>query len=252
MLSLTPTKLRDYLVCPQLYKLRHIDRVETGSNSAALSFGRSMHAALEELHKVGLADSPNPGILLRRHWDPDGYADRHESEVYFTRGRDALSRYVSTSFATPGQILGTEVFMSYVVNMKGLRVKLGCKADRVTVDGGGVLEVLDYKTNASGRLPTPESLAEDLPTFLYYVLTRIWYPDHKAVRVSLLNVLTLSKVDVEYGEAKIVANKKKLFALARTFATGDFHPVPSEACSWCTVQDRCPLFEGEVDLDSFL
>lgn len=252
MLSLTPTKFRDYLVCPQLYKLRHIDRVEDGSNSAALSFGRSMHAALEELHKVGLAASPDPEMLLRRHWNPLCYADKHESEVYFMRGSDALSRYVSTPFAAPGQILGTEVFMSYVVNMKGLRVKLGCKADRVAVDAGGVLEVLDYKTNASGRLPTPESLAEDLPTFLYYVLTRIYYPQHKAVRISLLNVLTLSKVDVEYGEAKIAANKKKLFAFARTFATGDFNPAPSEACAWCPVQDRCPKFDTEVDLDSLL
>lgn len=252
MLSLTPTKLRDYLICPQLYKLRHIDRVEDGRNSAALSFGRSMHSALEELHKVGAGSLQNPERLLRRHWDPGGYADRHESEVYFTRGSDALSRYVDTPFATPAQILGTEVFMSYVVNMKGVRVKLGCKADRVTVDAGGVLEVLDYKTNASGRLPTPESLTEDLPTFLYYVLTRIYYPEHKAVRVSLLNVLTLAKVDVEYEEAKITANKKRLAAFARIFATNVFEPTPSEACAWCAVQDRCPIFDSEVDLDSLL
>ena len=252
MLSLTPTKLRDYLVCPQLYKLRHINRVEDGSNSAALSFGRSMHAALEELHKVGIGDLPTPERLLRRHWDRDGYTDKHESDVYFTRGSDALNRYMNTHFATPGQILGTEVFMSYVVNMKGVRVKLGCKADRVAVDAGGVLEVLDYKTNSSGRLPTPESLVEDLPTFLYYVLTRIYYPDHKAVRVSLLNVLTLTKVDVEYREAEIVANKKKLIALARTFSAGVFEPAPSEACAWCPVQERCPKFNIEVDLDSLL
>jgi putative RecB family exonuclease len=252
MLSLTPTKLRDYLICPQLYKLRHIDRVEDGRNSAALSFGRSMHAALEEIHKVGAGSLLDPERLLRRHWDPGGYADRHESEVYFTRGSDALSRYMGTPFAAPGQILGTEVFMSYVVNMNGLRIKLGCKADRVSVDTRGILEVLDYKTNASGRLPTPESLTEDLPTFLYYVLTRICYPEYKAVRISLLNVLTLAKVDVEYREAMIAENKKRLAALARSFAAGVFEPAPSEACAWCPVQDRCPKFDTEVDLDSLL
>jgi putative RecB family exonuclease len=252
MLSLTPTKLRDYLVCPQLYKLRHIDRVEDGRNSAALSFGRSMHAALEELHKVSAGSLRDPERLLRRHWEQEGYADRHESEVYFARGTDALSRYMDTPFAKSGQILGTEVFMSYVVNIRGLRVKLGCKADRVAVDAGGVLEALDYKTNLSGRLPTPESLTEDLPTFLYYVLTRISYPEHNAVRVSLLNVLTLAKVDVEYGEAEIVANKKKLVSCAHVFAASIFDPAPSEACAWCAVQDRCPKFNTEVDLDSLL
>ena len=252
MLSLTPTKLRDYLICPQLYKLRHIDRVEDGRNSAALSFGRSMHAALEELHKIGVGSFHDPERLLRRHWEAREYADSHEAEVYFTKGADALGRYMNTPFAAPGQILGTEVFMSYVVNMKGLRLKLGCKADRVSVDAGGVLEVLDYKTNVSGRLPTPESLTDDLPTFLYYVLTRIYYPEHKAVRVSLLNMLTLAKVDVEYGEAKIAANKKKLIACAHVFAASIFDPAPSEACAWCAVQDCCPKFKTEVDLDSLL
>lgn len=252
MLSLTPTKLRDYLVCPQLYKLRHIDRVEAGTTSAALAFGRSMHAALEELHKFEVDSLPAPEHLLGRYWDVGGYADNNESEVYFTRGCDALRRYMNTQLASTGRLLGTEVFMSYVVNMKGLRVKLGCKADRMAIDECGVLEVLDYKTNASGRLPTAESLTKDLPTFLYYILTRICYPEHKAVRVSQLNVLTLAKVEVEYDEAQITTNKKSFIAYARAFATSAFEPVPSEACAWCSVQDRCPALTKEVDFDSLI
>jgi len=250
MFSLTPTKLRDYLVCPQLYKLRHIDRAEAGTTSAALSFGRSLHSALEELHKFDVDTVPAPEQLLGRHWDEGGYADKNESEVYFTRGSDALRRYMSTQLASTGRLLGTEVFMSYVVNMKGLRVKLGCKADRMALDECGVLEVLDYKTNASGRLPTAESLTEDMPTFLYYLLTRICYPEHKAVRVSQMNVLTLAKVEVEYDEAQVTANKRSFIAHARAFATSAFEPAPSEACAWCSVQDRCPALTKEVDFDS--
>lgn len=252
MLSLTPTKLRDYLVCPQLYKLRHIDRVEAGTASAALSFGRSLHAALEELHRTDAAALSDPEQLLRRHWEAGGYADGREEDAYFARGRDALRRYMDAQLASAGVVVGTEVFMSYVVNMKGLRVKLGCKADRVAVDAGGVLEVLDYKTNASGRLPTPESLTEDMPTFLYYVLTRLWYPEHKAVRVAQLNVLTLARVEVEYDEAQVAANKKSFLAHARAFAASAFEPSPSEACAWCTVQDRCPTFSREADFDSVI
>lgn len=250
MFSLTPTKLRDYLVCPQLYKLRHIDRVEAGTTSAALSFGRSLHAALEELHKVDGAALPDPERLLRRHWEAGGYADRGEADAYFAKGRDALRRYMAAQLASAGTVIGTEVFMSYVVNMKGLRIKLGCKADRIAVDAGGVLEVLDYKTNTSGRLPTAESLTEDMPTFLYYLLTRICYPEHKAVRVSQLNVLTLAKVEVEYDEAQVAANKKCFLIHARAFASSAFAPAPSEACAWCSVQDRCPALNREVDFDS--
>jgi RecB family exonuclease len=148
------------------------------------------------------------------------------------------------------QILGTEVFMSHLVNIRGLRIKFGCKADRVAVVEHGILEVLDYKTNASGRLPTPESLISDLPTFLYYLLARVYYPDYKLVRVAQLNVLTLARVGVEYDQAQVAANKRSLVAQSRAFAASTFDPAPSEACAWCPVQDHCPVFNKEIDLDS--
>lgn len=140
--------------------------------------------------------------------------------------------------------------MSRVINLKNLRIKLGCKADRVILRKDGALEVLDYKTNMSGRLPTAESLASDLPNFLYYLLARICYPDHQNIRVSQLNVLTLVKVEVEYDQAQIVSNKKKLVEQICSFASSEFSPSPSEACAWCPVQDFCPLFNKEIDFDS--
>jgi PD-(D/E)XK nuclease superfamily len=71
MLSLTPTKLRDFLACPQLYKLRHVARVDANTNLVALSFGRSLHAALEEFHGGtngdGRAVLTDPVRLLQGH-----------------------------------------------------------------------------------------------------------------------------------------------------------------------------------------
>jgi putative RecB family exonuclease len=256
VISLTPTKLRDFLTCPQMFKLRHLDRVGSESNPAALSFGRSLHAALDELHRDGDVGGPpsitEPSRLLKRHWEAGAYADRQESDSYFAKGCEALRRYVSESGPFPGRILGTEVFMSCVINFSGLRIKFGCKADRVAVDERGVLEVLDYKTGASGKLPTPESLAGDLPNFIYYLLARINYPDFRRVRVSQLNVLTLARVHVEYDEVQIAANKKNLLAQARAFASSNFGPAPSEACAWCHVQDHCPAFNKEFDFESVI
>jgi putative RecB family exonuclease len=249
MISLTPTKLRDYLACPQLYKLRHVDRVGADLNPAALSFGRSLHAALEELHKDGaVGDSADAERLLRRHWEADAYAG--ESEAHFARGREALRRYLESHSAPAGRILGTEVFMAHAFNVRGLHVRLGCKADRVGLLADGALEVTDYKTNASGRLPTRESLLEDLPTFLYYVLARITYPQYDRVRVTFLNLLNLATVSVEYDAGRVAANKQALLAQIRAFAAGSFGPRPGEACAWCPVQAHCPTFSREVDFDS--
>lgn len=77
MISLTPTKLRDFLTCPQMYKLKHVDKAGTDSNLAALSFGRSLHAALEELHRVDddyrVNSSTETEQLLKRHWEAGAF-----------------------------------------------------------------------------------------------------------------------------------------------------------------------------------
>lgn len=251
MISLTPTKLRDFLACPQQYKLRHVDRVRADLNPAALSFGRSMHAALEEWHKGGCAGgAADSDKLLSRHWEAGDYGSERESEAHFVRGREALRRYLETYSAPAEQTLGTEVFMAHVFNVRGLQVRLGCKADRVGLLDDGSLEVTDYKTNASGRLPTHESLLEDLPTFLYYVLARITYPQHECVRITFLNLLNLAAVSVAYDASRVAANKQALLAQIRSFAAGEFAPRPGEACAWCPVQEHCPAFSQEVDFDS--
>lgn len=251
VLSITPTKLRDFLACPQQYKLRHVDRIRAELNPAALSFGRSLHAALEEWHKGGCAGGPaDSDRLLRRHWEKNAYVNGEESESNFVRGREALRRYLETYSAPAEQTLGTEVFMSHVFNVRGLQVRFGCKADRVGLRADGSLEVTDYKTNASGRLPTQESLLEDLPTFLYYVLARITYPQHERVRITFLNLLNLAAVSVAYDTGRVAANKQALLAHIRSFAAGEFAPRPGEACAWCPVQEHCPAFSHEIDFDS--
>lgn len=251
MISLTPTKLRDFLTCPQQYKLRHVNKIGADLNPAALSFGRSLHAALEELHRVGgggIAEYPDR--VLRRHWEADAYAGEQDSEAHFAKGCDALRRYLDAYLPSTARVLGTEVFMAHVVKVSGLQIRLGCKADRVGLCPDGVLEILDYKTNASGRLPVPESLLSDLPTFLYYVLARISYPQHSRVRVSFLNLLSLASVGIEYDASQVAANKQALAAQVRAFAADSFEPRPGEACAWCPVQDHCPVFGKEIDLDS--
>lgn len=253
MLSLTPTKLRDYMTCPMQYKLRHVDKISANINSSALAFGRSLHAALDELHRQEKAKWPAVDLdkLLTHHWEND-FANECESKMYFDRGYEALQRYVDEMTPSSEQTLGTEVYMTHVINVRGLRVKLGCKADRVSLYLGGLLEVVDYKTNSSGKLPTSESLSCDLPTFLYYLLARITYPEFNPVKITFLNVITMAKVGVEYNQLQIAANKKAFISVAQEVAMSNFGARPCEACAWCAFQDHCPLFSTEVNLDALV
>ncbi len=249
MLSITPTKLADYLSCPHKYKLRHVEKLNNSSASPALAFGNSIHQALQEIHRT---DDPSaslsaPERLLKRFWDPAAYLTEEENELYFNRGCRALKDYCAALGGSKEQIIDTEVFMSFIVERGDLRMRLGCKADRLSIDESGELEVLDYKTNGSGKVPTGEFLQEDLPTFLYYVLARITFPQYTKVKITFLNVLTMGRVSIRYTPEQIVKNKHGLWQQLRTLHHSSLSPRTSEACSWCQYQDNCPAFNKVID-----
>lgn len=249
MLSITPTKLTDYLSCPHKYKLKHINKIGEQFNSAALSFGQSMHLALQEIHQANkrLNTFTEVSDILNRFWDNSIYQSAEDDESYFLKGCQALQNYCENCFDDKETTIGTEVYMSYILKIADFQVRFGCKADRICVKSDEVLEMVDYKTNGSGKVPTLESLQHDLPTFLYYALARISYPEYKVIRISFLNVLTLAKVSVEYSAEQVAANKQNLFQCLKRFNSGLFAPTPSEACSWCSFQDNCAAVGKIID-----
>ena len=253
MISLTPTGLRDYLTCPHLYEAKHLRRAVRFADSPAAAFGRSIHKVLEELHRpADKAHSP-PGAadvdaLLARHWDARCY-DAAESAAYFASARDALLRYTDAVGAgMRDETLGVEVYMRRVFTSNDLRVRLGCKADRIGVRDGGTLVIEDYKTSASGKVPTRESLACDLPTFLYYVLARVTFPEYDEVMISFVNVLSLAQVEVVYDTELVRLNRSRLRECFADVAAHRFAPRRCEACAWCEASSTCPLYAGaEID-----
>lgn len=252
MLSVTPTKLSDYLTCPRKYKLKHVDKIADDSYSAALAFGQTMHSALQELYQPGkqIDDFTDVDKLLARYWNSGSYSSAQDDEAYFTKGSQALQKYCRAVIRNDETTLGTEVYLSYILKTAGLHARLGCKADRICVNGERALEIIDYKTNASGKVPILESLQNDLPTFLYYALARVEYPNYKRIQISFLNVLTLAKVTVEYSPAQVAANKQTLFECLKTLSANQFAPTPSEVCSWCSFQNDCAAVNKIIDFAS--
>jgi putative RecB family exonuclease len=252
MISVTPTKLSDYLTCPLKFKLKHIDKSGGAASSAAFSFGTTMHRALQELHDKQMPSSgmPDSADLLEKFWNHAGYATKEESRSYFVRGCHALENYCHTARAETSDTLGTEVFMSFVIEFKGQKIRLGCRADRLALDQKNRLEIIDYKTSASGKIPTLEFVRTDLPTFLYFVLTRLSYPQYPNIKFTYLNVMSGAKVTVNYERDLIDENKKALWICLKTIATDKFAPRSSECCSWCDFQDDCPLTNRIVDFGS--
>jgi putative RecB family exonuclease len=252
VIKLTPSRIREYQACPLQFKLKYLDALgpKDIEQSPAFSFGCSMHAALDVLHRPGRSPKQiTLEALLRRTWKNAGYADAQQETQYFAKGVDALTRYFQTMGTPQGKIIGTETFFSRVVNLDGHRFELGCKADRVELLPDGALEILDYKTNGNGEILSADALAADLPTFIYYTLARLSYPQHPRAIVSQLNVLTLSKSVVDYTADQIAENKQALANLVAEIEAGQFEPRPNGHCAWCPVRSYCPFFGPEVSLD---
>jgi len=253
MIKLTPSRVREYQACPLQFKLKYLDAFgpKDIEQSPALSFGCSIHAALDLFHRPGRTFKDlTPDILLRRSWKSVGYADAQQEAQYFTKGVEALTGYLQAMGTPRGKILGTETFFSRVVNLSGYRFELGCKADRVELLPDGELEILDYKTNGNGEILSADALAEDLPTFIYYVLGRLSYPQHPRVIVSQLNVLTLSRTVVDYTADQVAENKQALANLVAEIEAAQFEPRPNGHCAWCCMRSYCPFFGPEVALEN--
>lgn len=254
-ISLTPSRVRDYITCPFRFKLKHLDNIRAQTKSPQLAFGNSIHAVLAEINNPARVGKEEVILsdCLEQHWDTTGYIDEGESARHFDDGLRALEFYMQSFSPPEGLVIGTEVFLSNRVRIDpNTCIQAGCKIDHLQVNVDDSLEVLDYKTNHSGELPSAESLVNDLPTFLTYLLARINYSNYPNVLVSQLNMLTLKKVTVDYTHKQLETNKQAFIALVRKLELGWYDPQKSWACSWCGVEEYCSLYSDEVSLEGIV
>src|SRR5438034_7591329 len=76
------SQIQTYLLCPLKYRFTYIDRIPKPWRSASLSFGSSVHAALEWFHKERLAgrNPSSPEVLAV--FEGDWYAQNLEPLVF--------------------------------------------------------------------------------------------------------------------------------------------------------------------------
>jgi hypothetical protein len=249
---------------------------ERKPSSTALSFGISMHHMLAEIFNPRCAPTFRPwqsdsndsqemagatlddylDAVVERHWCPDGY-DCADEEAGAKKKARGLLKYAYAALLPKAEVkvLAVEQQFVCVTRKANYRVELTCKPDILLLHPTGVLEVRDYKTNASGDVLSPRALALDLPTFLYFSVTWHQYAKHPAVRnvvLSQINLHTLRTSLVEYDQVQILANRRALDELVqRIMSTVSPTPTPNSTCAWCAVRGRCPAW-SEDDLDAQL
>jgi putative RecB family exonuclease len=259
--SLSPSRASDFKTCPQLYKLRVIDRIPT-EPSPHQARGTTAHLALERLFLEPAANRTPERLydLFREAWAelkpeefPELFPSVDEERAWGIESLHLLADYFTME--DPSSFEPIEREMDLTVDVDGMTIRGILDRMESVVETGPdgtertLLVITDYKT---GRAP-PERYAQKafFALKIYALLIRItkgMTPDR--VRLLYLNGPTEYTLDVT--EAQLDAMERQLAALwsaiERAIETDTWPTRVSALCDWCDYRDdHCPAWSSHTE-----
>jgi putative RecB family exonuclease len=252
--TLSPSRASDFKHCPQLFKFKAIDKIETPP-TIYQARGTTAHLALQRLFDEP-ADSRTPERLydlFREAWVElkgdefaDLFASTDDERVWGMESLEILANYFGVEDPQSFEPLDRELDMTEPVGSMTIRGIL----DRVEDRPEG-LTITDYKT---GKAP-PERFA--IPAFfalkIYALLIRNRLGrTPTSLRLLYLNGPTVYEIPV--NDSQLDAMERHLQALwdaiNRAMSTGNFPTRTGRLCDWCQYQDICPAFADQASEDT--
>lgn len=244
-MKLSYSEISTYQNCPLQYRLKYIEKREVPP-SASLSFGKSVHSALEWLYSPPTPHPPSLDQLIEHLdacWISEGYASADEEARYFYQARSALELYYRKNVQAPAEDFMIPAALEFKFRIDIGICELSGVIDRLDKLPSGGFRIIDYKTNR--RLPPARRLAEDLQLPLYQVAAeRIW--DIEVESVCFYYVLLDHCHSIHVTPERISAALGEVELVSRSIEAGDFSPVRNNLCPWCDFLEECPLMAGKV------
>ncbi len=236
------SRIDTFQQCSLRFRYRYIDQLP-GKTATYLSFGTSVHAALELFHERTLFGMPSEDDLLSflyDHWDSSGYAKvtRKRQVDDYRRAQSVLQRYHRRVADTYRPAADTEKWFELPVGDEAMVVG---SIDRVDVDDQGELHVVDYKT---GKLRDREKVRGSLQLAIYALACEHLYGRLPAT-VALDYVVADVEVRVRVAELDLDGARAAVVDTAREILAESFEPTPTRLCDWCDHQSVCPAWEGD-------
>ena len=235
------SRIDTYRTCPRMFRYRYVDRLP-GKPAPALSFGTSIHEALERFYDRKLPEEPSEDELvgfLYEAWDSSGFkdVDRTEQTRWYRQGQDVLRRYhrrVTGSYRLP---VATEAWFELPFDDA---VVVG-SIDRVD-DDDGVLRVVDYKTNK--RVKDRDRVKRSLQLSIYALACQHLYGELPGT-VALDFVVAGREILVDVDELDLDAARRAVQETADAVRAERYDPTPMRLCDWCDFRAVCPAWEGQ-------
>ena len=237
-MKLSYSAISSYQTCPLQYRLRYVDG-RPALPSPALSFGNSLHKALEWFYSVPTPDPcPLPDLLdyLDQCWSSDGYSSPEEEIKYFCQAKSALEIYYrkyAGDFRVPAALEHRFKIDVGICELSGV-------IDRLDKDPEGGFEIIDYKTNR--RLPPAWRLEKDLQLPIYHIAAgRIWdiAPEKVTFHYLLMNHRHTLQVTPDRARRAL----EEIEDVVRSIEAERFDPCENSLCPWCDFLGECPLMK---------
>ncbi|MBU4302283.1 MAG: PD-(D/E)XK nuclease family protein [Actinobacteria bacterium] len=239
-MKLSYSAISSYQTCPLQYRIRYVEG-GPALPGPALSFGHSLHEALEWFYSVPTPDPCSlPDLLdyLDVCWSGEGYDSPEEEAKYFCQAKSALEIYYRNyagDFRIPAAL-------EYKFRIDVGFCELSGVIDRLDKDPEGGFEIVDYKTNR--RLPPAWRLKEDLQLPIYHIATeRIWEvaPEKVTFHYLLMNHRHSLQVTPERARRTLEVIEE----VVRGIEAERFEPRRNNLCPWCDFLGECPHTKGK-------
>jgi putative RecB family exonuclease len=235
------SRIDTYQRCPLQFRFAYIDKLPSAP-ATYLSFGTSVHTALEAFHDRTLFGMPSEEDLLGflyDGWDASGFAHvgRDVQMREYRRAQDVLRRYHRRVRDTYRPAAETEKWFEVPI---GDHATVVGSIDRIDVDDDGSYHVVDYKT---GKLRDRQQVRRSLQLAIYALACEHLYGVLPAT-VSLDFVVPGTEVRVPLEELDLDAARRAVDQTAQAILAQDFTPTPNRLCDWCDHRSLCPAWEG--------
>jgi RecB family exonuclease len=241
-MRLSYSSIDTYETCPAKFKFAYEDRLPRHP-SPALSFGDSLHRALQCFHNRPVPVPPAREELLEMLdavWVSDGYRDASEERTYRDHARQVLVQYHVENAEQYRIPVALE--FRFTIEIEGVQVN--GMIDRMDRLPGGGYEIIDYKTNR--RLPPLSRVERDLQLSIYHLAAReVWGIDPE--RLTLYYLLPGQRMTTSRTPADVDELRARIATVAERIGAGKFEPRENPLCDWCDYQALCPIFRHRFE-----
>jgi len=245
ILRLSPSRINDFLNCPQLYKYRAIDLLPEPPSLEA-ERGKLIHSVLEDLFELPASERnlQSATEILPERWQRALQENQElqslvtDEKEWLDRAQALLTNYFSIEKPHTFESTYREIHLEQDLTDE---IYLHGYVDRIDIAPTGEVRIVDYKTGKS-----PRAGYEEKALFQLRVYALLYWKNH-GVLPTLLQLLYLGDSQViksGISEIQLEATDRKLrnigdeilFAISEEF----FPPKKSKLCDWCYFKSICP------------